>query len=223
MDEDILSLTISRGLAEIILNRPAQLNAINCGLAEKLVEALSTIDRDPSVKVVLLKGAGRAFMAGGDLRISMKRVTGRRRGRAINCALSPDYSGNTTFAPSSNSRCSWCRAGGGLALALACDFVIASTDAVFTPAYLKIGTNPDGGTTWSVAKLLGERRALEWLMLGDFISAQQAASLWTAQSRRCARGSGRRSLNSGKPHCCWSGTSANVTQAVDLACNECLA
>lgn len=68
-------------------------------------------------------------------------------------------------------------AGGGLALALACDFVIASTDAVFTPAYLKIATCPDGGTTWSVARLLGARRAMEWLMLGDSWSAQHAASL----------------------------------------------
>jgi 2-(1,2-epoxy-1,2-dihydrophenyl)acetyl-CoA isomerase len=62
-------------------------------------------------------------------------------------------------------------------LALACDFVIASADAVFTPAYLRIGTNPDGGTTWSVSKHIGERRALEWLMLGDSMSAEQAASL----------------------------------------------
>lgn len=64
-----------------------------------------------------------------------------------------------------------------MALALACDFVIASTDALFTPAYLRIGTTPDGGTTWTVTRLLGERRALEWLMLGDAMSAERAASL----------------------------------------------
>jgi 2-(1,2-epoxy-1,2-dihydrophenyl)acetyl-CoA isomerase len=48
---------------------------------------------------------------------------------------------------------------------------------VFTPAYLRIGTNPDGGTTWSVTKLLGERRALEWLMMGDPMKAEQALAL----------------------------------------------
>jgi 2-(1,2-epoxy-1,2-dihydrophenyl)acetyl-CoA isomerase len=68
-------------------------------------------------------------------------------------------------------------AGGGLALALACDFVLASADAIFTPAYLKLATNPDGGTTWSVVRLLGERRALEWLMLGEQMPAQRALSL----------------------------------------------
>jgi 2-(1,2-epoxy-1,2-dihydrophenyl)acetyl-CoA isomerase len=64
-----------------------------------------------------------------------------------------------------------------VALALACDFVIAADDAVFTPAYLKLATNPDGGTTWSVVRLLGERRALEWLMLGEPMPAQRAAEL----------------------------------------------
>jgi len=178
MNEDILSLTISHSLAQIILNRPAQLNAINCDLAEKLVEALSSIDRDPSVKVVLLKGAGRAFMAGGDLKDFHE--AGDRAPDAVERLIVPFHRiirGIRHLRPPVIAAVHGAVAGGGLALALACDFVIASTDAVFTPAYLKIGTNPDGGTTWSVAKLLGERRALEWLMLGDSISAQQAASL----------------------------------------------
>lgn len=178
MNEDILSLTVSRGLAEIILNRPAQLNAINYDLAERLVDALSMIDRDPSVKVVLLKGAGRAFMAGGDLKDFHE--AGDRARDAVERLIVPFHRiirGIRDLRPPVVAAVHGAVAGGGLALALACDFVIASTDAVFTPAYLKIGTNPDGGTTWSVAKLLGERRALEWLMFGDSISAQQAADL----------------------------------------------
>ena len=65
-------------------------------------------------------------------------------------------------------------AGGGLGLALACDFVIAAADASFVPAYTRIGASADGGTTWSVARLLGQRRALEWLMLGDPMNAEVA-------------------------------------------------
>jgi 2-(1,2-epoxy-1,2-dihydrophenyl)acetyl-CoA isomerase len=68
-------------------------------------------------------------------------------------------------------------AGGGLGLALACDFLIVSENATFVPAYLKLGTNPDGGTTWTVTQLLGRRRALEWLMLGDAIDARAAEKL----------------------------------------------
>lgn len=55
--QDIVSLKVSHGLTEIMLNRPAQLDAINSALAERLVEVLSDIDRDPSIKAVLPKGA----------------------------------------------------------------------------------------------------------------------------------------------------------------------
>lgn len=178
MSEDIVSLTIARGLAEVILNRPAQLNALNCDLAERLVEALSEIDRDPSVKVVLLKGAGRAFMAGGDLKDFHK--AGDQAPAAVKRLIVPFHRiirGIRDLRPPVIAAVHGAVAGGGVALALACDFVVASADAVFTPAYLKIGTNPDGGATWSVAKLLGERRALEWLMLGEPMSAQQAVNV----------------------------------------------
>jgi 2-(1,2-epoxy-1,2-dihydrophenyl)acetyl-CoA isomerase len=177
MNENILGLTIARGLAEITLNRPSQLNAINYDLAKRLVEALSTIERDRSVKVVILKGAGRAFMAGGDLKDFHD--AGVRAPEAVQRLIVPFHqiirSLRDLHAPVI-AAVHGAVAGGGLALALACDLVIASNDAVFTPAYLRIGTNPDGGTTWSVSKLIGERRALEWLMLGDPMSAQQAVS-----------------------------------------------
>jgi 2-(1,2-epoxy-1,2-dihydrophenyl)acetyl-CoA isomerase len=178
MNEEILHLTIARGLAEITLNRSAQLNAINCELAERLAAALSTIERDPSVKAVLLKGAGRAFMAGGDLKEFHQ--AGDRAPEAVERLIVPFHRivrGIRDLRAPVIAAVHGAVAGGGLALALACDFVIAATDAVFTPAYLKIGTSPDGGTTWSVSRLLGERRALEWLMLGDPMSAQQAAGL----------------------------------------------
>ena len=68
-------------------------------------------------------------------------------------------------------------AGGAVGLALACDFVIASEDATFVPAYTKLGTSPDGGTTWSVTRLIGPQRALEWLMLGEAIDARTAKDM----------------------------------------------
>lgn len=178
MSEDIVSLTVLRGQAEIILNRPAQLNALNCDLAERLVEVLSEIDRDSSVKVVLLRGAGRAFMAGGDLKDFHS--AGDQAPEAVKRLIVPFHRiirSIRDLRPPVIAAVHGAIAGGGVALALACDFVVASADAVFTPAYLKIGTNPDGGTTWSVTKLLGERRALEWLMLGEPMSAQQAVNL----------------------------------------------
>jgi 2-(1,2-epoxy-1,2-dihydrophenyl)acetyl-CoA isomerase len=178
MSEDILALNRSRGLAEITFNRPAQLNAINVELAERLAAALSAIAQDPSVKAVLIKGAGRAFMAGGDLKDFHE--AGERAPEAVARLIDPFHRiirAIRDLKPAVIASVHGAVAGGGLALALACDFVIAAEDALFTPAYLRIGANPDGGTTWSVCKLLGARRALEWLMLGDPMSAQQALSL----------------------------------------------
>lgn len=178
MSDDIVGLTIANGIAEITLNRPAQLNAINVALAEGLDGALITIARDTAVKAVILKGAGRAFMAGGDLKDFHE--AGKNAPEAVERLIVPFHKIIRAIrglrAPVI-AAVHGAVAGGGLALALACDFVIAASDAVFTPAYLRIGTNPDGGTTWSVTRLLGERRALEWLMLGDPMTADRAADL----------------------------------------------
>lgn len=176
--DNILELKIASGVAEILFNRPAKLNAVDVELAERLVEALAAIERDQTVKVIVLKGAGRAFMAGGDLKTFHE--AGERAPEAVKRLIAPFHDALERMRRSPVpviASVHGAVAGGGLALALACDFVLASADAVFTPAYLKIGTNPDGGTTWSVVRLLGERRALEWLMLGEQMTAQQAVSM----------------------------------------------
>jgi 2-(1,2-epoxy-1,2-dihydrophenyl)acetyl-CoA isomerase len=178
MAADVISLSTSRGIAEVTLNRPAQLNAINYELAERLVEALSVIEKNSSIKAVILRGAGRAFMAGGDLRDFHE--AGDQAPEAVKKLIVPVHQiirGIRELNAPVVAAVHGAVAGGGLALALACDFIVASSDAVFSPAYLKIATNPDGGTTWSVTKLLGERRALEWLMLGEPLSAKAAADL----------------------------------------------
>ena len=177
-DDDLVHLTMSADIANVVLNRPAQLNAINCELAQQLVAALARVEGHASIKVVVLKGAGRAFMAGGDLEDF--HAAGERAPDAVSRLIGPFHEIIRAIRRMKAPVIAAVHgpvAGGGLALALACDFVIAATDAVFTPAYLRIGTNPDGGTTWSVTKLLGERRALEWLMLGDPMKAEQALAL----------------------------------------------
>lgn len=177
-DRDLVDLTISAGVAEVLLNRPAQLNAINVDLAEQLVAVLARIESNSTIKVVVLRGAGRAFMAGGDL--SEFLAAGARAPEAVSRLIMPFHEIIRSIRRMPAPVIAAVHgpvAGGGVALALACDFVIAAADAVFTPAYLRIATNPDGATTWSVTKLIGERRALEWLMLGDPMKAEQAATL----------------------------------------------
>lgn len=178
MSEDLVRLTVEAGIATITLDAPSRLNAIDAPMAERLVQALAVIERDPTVGAVLLRGSGRAFMAGGDLRSFQ--AAGERAPEAVSLLIEPFHDvirGIRALPVPVVAAVHGAVAGGGVAVALACDFVIAAADAVFTPAYLRIATNPDGGTTWSVVRLLGERRALEWLMLGEPMEAARAVAL----------------------------------------------
>lgn len=168
-------LTTSGGIARLVLNRPERLNALDFASAECLVDLLGRIERDTTVKAVTLTGAGRAFMAGGDLAEFKRSFDGAPEAasrliglyhqmiRAIRRLKPPVIAGVQGSA-----------AGGGLGLAAACDIVVAAADAKFVPAYTGIGTSPDGGTTWNLTRLLGPRRALAWIMLGDPMTAEAA-------------------------------------------------
>jgi 2-(1,2-epoxy-1,2-dihydrophenyl)acetyl-CoA isomerase len=173
--QDPVLVAVESGIARVTLNRPDRLNALDHDLAKALADTFESLDRDPALRAVTLTGAGRAFMAGGDIAVfesagtDAPEVIGRliamfhRTIRAIRRLNAPVIAGVHGAA-----------AGGGLGLALACDIVIASEDASFVPAYTKLGTNPDGGTTWTVTRLLGPQRALEWLMLGEPKNARAA-------------------------------------------------
>jgi 2-(1,2-epoxy-1,2-dihydrophenyl)acetyl-CoA isomerase len=177
-EQDLVLVAIDGGIARITLNRPDRLNALDHDLAVALGTALEGLERDPTLRAVTLMGAGRMFMAGGDITVFKKagndapHVIGglidlfHRIIRAIRRLNAPVVVGVHGAA-----------AGGAVGLALACDFVVASEDASFVPAYTKLGTSPDGGTTWSVTRLLGPQRALEWLMLGEAIDARTAKEM----------------------------------------------
>jgi 2-(1,2-epoxy-1,2-dihydrophenyl)acetyl-CoA isomerase len=177
-EQNLVLVAIEGGIARITLNRPDRLNALDHDLAVALAKTLEDLERDPTLRAVTLMGAGRMFMAGGDITV-FKRAGNdapkvirelidlfHRIIRAIRRLNAPVVVGVHGAA-----------AGGAVGLALACDFVIASEGASFVPAYAKIGTSPDGGTTWSVTRLLGPQRALEWLMLGEAIDARTAREM----------------------------------------------
>ena len=173
--QDPVLVAVESGIARVTLNRPDRLNALDHDLAKALAETFENLDRDPALRAVTLTGAGRAFMAGGDIAVFKSAGTDapevigaliamfHRTIRAIRRLNAPVIAGVHGAA-----------AGGGLGLALACDIVIASEDASFVPAYTRLGTNPDGGTTWTVTRLLGPQRAFEWLMLGEPKDARTA-------------------------------------------------
>src|SRR5262245_38078689 len=155
----------------ITLNRPDVLNALNApadaGLAAALEEA-----RDPSVRAVVLTGAGRGFCTGqdlGELRAGVHDVAHRlieglnRNVLALRSLEKPVLAAVNGPA-----------AGAGLSLALACDARIAADDATFVPGVVRVGLAPDSGATWLVRRAVGGPRAFEWLATGRALSADEA-------------------------------------------------
>ena len=142
-------------IAIIRMNRPKSLNALDFAMAKALDLAVKQVAAQADVKVLIINGAGRAFMGGGDLN-----VLGLR-------SLPIPVVASTQGAI----------AGGGLGLAMAADLVVAADDSKFVIGYGAIGTSPDGGTSWSLTQLLGIRRAMDILMLGDPVDALSALSL----------------------------------------------
>ncbi len=178
MADACVRFSVDGDIARIRLDRPDRLNALDFAVGVELLDALSRAERDRSVKAVQLTGEGRAFMAGGDLALfhaapdhadqEASRLIGlfHQIIRCIRRMNAPVVAGVQGAV-----------AGGGLGLALACDLVVAARDATFVPAYTRIGTSPDGGTTWSITRLIGQRRALEWIMLGEPMSAEEARAI----------------------------------------------
>ena len=179
-------LTNSQGAVfEIVLNRPQSLNALNDEMMQDLSSALDTVANNPSVRCVLLKGAGPSFMAGGDVKMFHRELGKspaelRTRFEEFVGALHPVIEKLASLRVPLVAAVQGAVAGFGVSLTLLCDFVVISDDAYFTLAYIHLGTTPDGSSTWFLPRLVGLRRAKEIAMLGERIPAEEAVRLGLA-------------------------------------------
>ena len=171
-------LAIDGAIARVTLNRPQSLNSLDFGMAEALDAAITAVAANPAVRVMILGGAGRAFMGGGDLKVFHRDLPAApATADALIKLFHRIIRGMRALRVPVVAATQGAVAGGGLGLAMATDLVIAADDAKFVPAYAAIGTSPDGGTSWSLTQLLGTRRAIATLMLGDTIDAPSALAL----------------------------------------------
>lgn len=168
--------SLENSIARITLNRPDRLNSFNADMHIELRDAL-TRTRDGKARVLLLTGAGRGFCAGQDL-----------SDRNVSAGAEPvdlGYSIETFYKPLVLSlralempvicAVNGVAAGAGANIALACDIVLAGRSASFIQAFCKLGLIPDAGGTWALPRLIGTARAMGLAMLGDKLSAEQAA------------------------------------------------
>ncbi len=171
--------TMRDAVATITLNRPEKLNAFTGTMREDLLAALRSCESDDAIRAVVITGAGRAFCAGGDvafmseLQASNDVTTFRGlldAGRDVILAIA---SMTKPVIASINGTA----AGAGCNLALACDYRIASDAAKLSESFVKIALHPDWGGTWLLPRLVGRARALELLLTGRAVDAQEALAI----------------------------------------------
>ena len=165
------------GIARITLNRPDRLNSFTSAMHAEMREALAQVSGDRSVRVLLLTGAGRGFCAGQDLsdRAVAPGDAAVDLGESIENNYRPLVLALRNLPLPVVCAVNGVAAGAGANIALACDIVIATQSASFIQAFCKIGLIPDSGGTYFLPRLVGPARAMGLAMLGDKISAQQAA------------------------------------------------
>ena len=173
MSEPVLMLEKADGIATLTLNRPQAMNALSRELRLEIVSAFASLQNDPAAHVVILTGADRAFCAGMDLKELSRTSEPLQEPQPTKGSMDvvrimeafdrPIIGAINGFAIT-----------GGFELALACDVLIASSDARFADTHARMGVMPGWGLSQKLSRVIGIYRARELSLTGNYLSAQQA-------------------------------------------------
>jgi 2-(1,2-epoxy-1,2-dihydrophenyl)acetyl-CoA isomerase len=168
-------ISIDGATATLTLNRPEVYNALNRESKLALTQALIDLGENKSIRSIILTGAGKAFCTGQDL-----------NDRTIKADSSPVDLAKTLreewvplvrtireLRPIVIACVNGVAAGAGVSIALACDFIVARSNVKFVSSFAKIGLVPDAGSTYTMTRALGPKRAMEFFLLRDSLSAQE--------------------------------------------------
>jgi enoyl-CoA hydratase/3-hydroxypropionyl-coenzyme A dehydratase len=171
MTYQFIEYTVDDRLATLRFNRPDQLNAMNRRMMDEIIDALAACNADPEVRVCLITGAGKAFMAGADIK-EYAQQTGaefdafQARGRELYASIE----GNSKPVVAAVNGYAF---GGGLEIVLACDLVVAASNAKLGLPEITLGLIPGGGGTQRLPAKVGLNRANELLMTGRAATAEE--------------------------------------------------
>ena len=180
MSQPVLLIEKSEGIATVTLNRPQAMNALSRELRGAIVRAFDGLRSDAAIGVVILTGAGRAFCAGLDLKelgsvASPSEAESAVAGADVVKAL-------TTFDRPVIGAINGFAITGGFELALACDLLIASSEARFADTHARVGIMPGWGLSQKLSRTIGIYRAKELSLTGNYLSAELAGA-WGLVSR----------------------------------------
>lgn len=172
---ETLLFTKSNHIATISFNRPTAMNAFDKIMADELEAITDEVRNDASIRAVLLNGSGHLFMAGGDIRFFHENLAHMPAGvmkivRTLNASIINLMQMPKPVLASVHGSV----AGVGVSLMMACDLVIAAENTKFSMAYSGIGISPDGGAAFNLPRIVGPKKAMEWLMMSDLFDAQTA-------------------------------------------------
>jgi 2-(1,2-epoxy-1,2-dihydrophenyl)acetyl-CoA isomerase len=174
-----LLLDRTDGVATLTFNRPESMNSLSLALKEALLDALGEVRDDPSVRAVVLTGAGRAFCVGQDLRehVAMLEANDPTPLRTVVDHYNPITLGIATMPKPVLAAVRGMAAGAGAAFAFAADFRIGGPGTGFLMAFANVGLAADSGASWTLQRLVGYAKATELMLLAQPVRGAEAASL----------------------------------------------
>jgi len=181
MTEELL-IHREKGVAVLTLNRPERLNAMTKSMMRSLLAELTACATDETVRCVVLTGAGRAFCAGGDVRVQADAAasgtdqTPEQRADELRASMEASRLLHEMPKPTI-AMLNGVAAGAGCSLALACDLRIAGDSARLTTAFGKVGLSGDYGGTWFLSRLVGPSRARELYYTSEVLDARRMDAL----------------------------------------------
>ncbi|MEO8038150.1 MAG: enoyl-CoA hydratase-related protein [Betaproteobacteria bacterium] len=186
-----IALNVQDGIATLSLNRPDVMNAMDGAMMIELRAAAELVGNDPAVRVVVLRGEGPAFCAGGDVALFHQHLDELPRmivqlGREMHFGLWALRRAPKPVLAVVHGTV----AGAGFSLLCAADLAIAADDTRFTLAYANIGASPDGGSSHFLPRLVGYKRAMQVALLPELFDAATARDLglvnWTVPAAALA-------------------------------------
>jgi enoyl-CoA hydratase len=178
MSYQTILFAVDEGIATLTFNRPEKLNALSHEMLAEFADAVVRVERDPAIRVLLLTGAGRAFIAGADISQFLEFDPLRARdfaraahetGFKLEALPIPVLACVNGFA-----------LGGGLEMAMACDFIYAADTARFGQPEINLGLMPGFGGTQRLARLVGKGSAKEMCLTGRMVDAAEAKAMGLA-------------------------------------------
>jgi 2-(1,2-epoxy-1,2-dihydrophenyl)acetyl-CoA isomerase len=175
-----IDLQTQDGIALLALNRPDKLNAVDLVLRNELLQAIDALRRDASLRALVLTGRGKAFCSGGDIQTMAAGHIEAEAGRARLAAMGTLVEMLVGFERPVIAAVNGIAYGAGFGLAMAADFVLASSEARFCASFGRIGLVPDTGLHWTLPRRVGTARAKALIFATSEVGAEEALALGIA-------------------------------------------